>query len=109
MTRVFISHPLQDNVPIRRGQNRELLERLQREHPDVLFISPLLLFDYLDEDDEDARDDILATCCDLIEFICDEVWIFGNSEGCRIEREFAESIGIPIKDFAKFAAENSCF
>jgi len=99
MKRVFISHPCSDNPPVRRGQNRELIERLQRDNPDVLFISPLLMFDYLD--DEDARDDILATCCDIIEFICDEVWIFGDSEGCQVERKFAESIGIPIKDFTK--------
>lgn len=94
--RIFISHPCGDNVPLRREQNRALIERLQRKYPDALFLSPLLLFDYMD-DEGDFRDDIMQVCFEMIEYLADEVWVFGNSEGCREEVEFAESVGIPIK------------
>jgi len=99
MKRVFISHPCSDNVPVRRAQNRELIERLRKENPDVLFISPLLLFDYFEEEDPKFRGEILDTCCAMMEFVCDEAWIFGDSQGCKIEREYAKKIGMPIKDF----------
>lgn len=97
MLRVFVSHPLSDNVPVRRAQNRELMNTLNKEFPNVIFISPLLLFDYMDDDSK--RDDILAICRLLIRHVCDEVWIFGDSSGCRMERDCAEDAGKEIKYF----------
>jgi len=38
------------------------------------------------------REEILQVCFRLID-ICDEVWVYGDSEGCRKERGYAISIG----------------
>ena len=94
MDRIFVSYPVSDNPIKRKEENRALIERLQKENPDVLFISPLLLFDM--EDDE-KRDEIMEVCKEIILNSCDEVWSFGDSEGCRCEREFAEMYGVPLK------------
>lgn len=94
MKRVFVSHPLSDDPIVRKEENRALLERLIQKHPDVLFISPLLLFDCY-ETDEDIRDEIMEMCQDLIKLV-DEVWSFGNTSGCMEEREYAEAEGIPL-------------
>lgn len=110
MNRIFISHPLSDNPPVRRGQNRELIERLQKKYPDVLFISPLLTFDYIDNEDEYQREEILGFCEDVIaNGLVDEIWIFGDSEGCKFEREVAEMYGVPIKDFRPRRAERNIY
>jgi hypothetical protein len=96
MLRVFVSHPLTDNVEIRRAQNRELIATLKKRCPGVLFVSPLLLFDC--EENDDARDDIMAMCKALIS-ACDETWVFGRSEGCAEEAALAEKIGKNVKRF----------
>jgi len=56
----------------------------------ILPISPLHLFSFMENDDN--REEILQVCFRLID-ICDEVWIYGDSEGCRKEREYALSTG----------------
>ena len=43
-------------------------------------------------EDDRQREEILQVCYRLID-ICDEVWIYGDSEGCEKEREYALSIG----------------
>lgn len=41
--------------------------------------------------DDVARADILEWCFQMIN-ICDEVWIYGESEGCVREKQFAEKM-----------------
>jgi len=43
-------------------------------------------------EDDLQREEILQTCFRLID-ICDEVWIYGDSEGCEKERDYALSRG----------------
>ena len=43
-------------------------------------------------DNDLQREEIMRVCFRLID-ICDEVWVYGDSEGCRKEREYALSIG----------------
>jgi hypothetical protein len=43
-------------------------------------------------ENDDKREEILQVCFKIID-ICDEVWVYGDSEGCRKEREYALSIG----------------
>jgi len=92
--RVFVSFPFADNPAVNRLQNLELLYVL-REKYDHLFISPLLLFGYLDTD-EGNREDIMAYCKGMISYLSDELWSFGTSEGCMMEREFAKKAGVPV-------------
>ena len=44
------------------------------------------------EEDDDNRKKYTEVCFRLID-ICDEVWIYGDSEGCKKERKYALSRG----------------
>jgi len=92
--RVFLSHPYADNPAQNKLKNLELLYVLKDKYPDILFISPLLLFDYLTSDD--AREDIMMFCKGMIMYLCDEVWSYGDSEGCKKEIEYAKKAGVPV-------------
>lgn len=56
----------------------------------VLPISPVHLFSFMENEKE--REEILNVCLSLIDF-CDEVWIYGDSAGCKIEKEYAVKTG----------------
>ncbi len=89
MRRVFISHPYKDDPK----ENKKLVDTICRElaeRGDILPISPLHLFSFMENDDN--REEILQVCLRLID-ICDEVWIYGDSEGCNEERDYALSRG----------------
>ena len=90
---VFISHPYKDDP---KG-NKKLVDTICRElakKDDILPISPLHLFSFTKDDSN--REEILQVCFRLID-ICDEVWIYGDSEGCRMELEYARSIGKVVR------------
>lgn len=91
---VFISHPYKDDP---KG-NKKLVNSICRElaeKDDILPISPLLLFSFMKDDSN--REEILQVCFRLID-ICDEVWIYGDSEGCEKERDYALSQGKRVID-----------
>jgi hypothetical protein len=93
MRRVFISHPYKDDPK----ENKKLADTICREleeRGDVLPISPLHLFSFMEDDLK--REEILQVCFRLID-ICDEVWVYGDSEGCRREAKYAKSVGKPVK------------
>ena len=94
MKKVFVSHPYSDYPHERKLQNKRLIQELKDDYEDVLFLSPLLLFDYLDTDDN--RVSVMEVCKKMIFFIADELWVYGDSEGCRQEIEFAEMAGVKI-------------
>lgn len=97
MKRVFISYPFSDNPKKRQEENRRLLELLAKKHPDILFISPLLLFSCYKEEDAGLRDEVMDVCREIIWNVCDELWSYGDSEGCIMEREYADMAGIKIE------------
>lgn len=63
-------------------------------------ISPIHMFSYFEIEDEKYREEIMKICYHLID-ICDEVWVFGISEGCLKEIEYAWKIGKPVKIFCE--------
>ena len=95
MKKVFISHPLTGDME----GNRKKVDRICRYivGQGLLPISPLHLFSYIDEEDERLRREIMEVCYKLID-ISDEVWIYGDSKGCRMEREYAELKGKVVID-----------
>ncbi len=88
MKRVFISHPFASDPE----GNRKKVDSICRDlaGKGVLPISPLHLFGFMDNDLQ--REGIMRVCFRLID-ICDEVWIYGDSEGCEKERDYALSRG----------------
>ena len=84
--RVFVSHPYADNPERNKAKVNVICKNLVKEG--YLPISPLHLFSFYEEDEE--REDILQFCYDLIDN-CDIVHIYGDSEGCLLEMEYALS------------------
>lgn len=103
--RIFVSFPFASNPVRNKLLNLELLYVLRDRYPDKLFISPLELFNYLNTDDG-IRDDVMLCCKDLITYISDQVWAFGETEGIMDEQGYAKKAGVPhykkdIKEYLK--------
>ena len=82
---VFISHPYSDD-PV---GNKEKVDKICRYwvKQGVIPISPLHLFSFYDNDTD--RNTIMEICYHLIDK-CDLVFMYGDSLGCTMEREYAE-------------------
>ena len=90
MKKVYIAHPL-------RGADREknveevtkICKKITELFPDVLPISPIHAFSFLDNCGEEGEKKALDLCIELLKS-CDEAWFFGEwekSEGCQIEHK----------------------
>jgi hypothetical protein len=91
--RVFISHPFSSDPEGNRVRVDIICHDLVKQG--ILPISPLHLFSFMEDDLQ--REEILQVCFRLID-ICDEVWVYGDSEGCRKERAYALSQGKMVID-----------
>jgi hypothetical protein len=94
MRLVFISHPYKDDPKGNKKRVDTICRELARKG-DILPISPLHLFSFMEDDLQ--RESILQVCFRLID-ICDEVWIYGDSDGCRKESDYALSQGKRVID-----------
>ena len=90
--RIFVSHPYADNPEGNVRTATTICQTLVKQGH--MPISPLHLFSFYEDDSE--REEIMAICCHLID-CCDELWSYGDSKGCIQEREYAECIGIPVR------------
>lgn len=102
MKRVYVSHPFSGDIEGNRKKVEAICRELNRRG-EVLPVSPVHLFSHMDDDSK--REEVLAVCLDLIELV-DELWVFGDSAGCREEVEMAERIGLPVH--AKGVAVDAC-
>ena len=91
---VFVSHPYKDDPTGNKKQADAICRELAKKG-DILPISPLHLFSFMEDDRQ--REEILQVCYRLID-ICDEVWIYGASEGCRKEKMYALLKGKKVID-----------
>lgn len=62
----------------------------------VIPISPLHLFSFYEDDSN--REEIMNICYKLID-IADVIFIYGDSEGCKLERVYAEKQDKPVYVF----------
>ena len=94
MKKIFISHPYIGNIE----QNRKEVDKICKYalKQGYLPLSPLHMFSFMADDA--GRDDIMAICYRLID-ISDEVWVFGDSKGCRQERKYAKKKNKRIRLF----------
>lgn len=90
----YISHPFQnkqDNVE----KVKQIIEKLQKQHPERIFISPVLSFGFLY--DKMSYEDGMDWCYELLRR-CDDMWVFGdykNSLGCGLEITYCRLNRIP--------------
>lgn len=108
MKKVYIAHPL-------RGADREknvqevtrICQKISELFPEVLPISPIHAFSFLDNCGAEGERTALELCLKLLKE-CDEVWFFGKdwrlSEGCFVEYNTAMSDdNIAICDYSPTA------
>lgn len=104
--RIYISHPLRNGKTGKEliaeiSHNRKVVskicEDILKKHDDILILSPIHAFGFISPLVEQTQ--AFNQCKALID-LADELWIYGdwhNSEGCRIEVQYAEILKIPIK------------
>lgn len=95
MKKVFISHPFAGNPSHNRIKVQLIVEEVMGKDYDILPISPLHAFGFFKVEPPQYRDEIMAYCFHMIDG-CDEVWQYGESEGCKLEVEYAKLKGIPV-------------
>ena len=103
MTKVFVSHPLAGDFE----GNRQKVDRICRRIASLglLPISPLHLFSFYDIEVDVVRAEILQVCFRLID-LCDEVWMYGDSEGCRMEADYAERSGKAVRQWERIEEDD---
>lgn len=87
---IFISHPYASDPVANKKRNRQIINELARQNPQNIYLSPLLLFDYVETETVEQRERIMNICYRLIDK-SDEVYIYGDSEGCKQEMQYAKS------------------
>lgn len=107
MKKVYIAHPL-------RGAEREknvaevtkICQKITELFPEVLPVSPIHAFSFLDDCGEEGEKKALELCLEMIKS-CDEAWFFGDWEtsyGCELEWRTARDCGLAVKDLSPKAA-----
>ena len=107
MKKVYIAHPL-------RGENREknvaevtkICKKITELFPDVLPVSPIHAFSFLDNCGAEGEKKALELCLETLKN-CDEAWFFGEWEtsyGCELEWRTARDCGLAVKDLSPKAA-----
>ena len=90
--RVFISHPFSDDPHINKMLVDKICRDIIKNEKDVLPISPLHTFSFIDKETADIRDNILEVCYNLIDE-CDEVRLYiyclSRSRGQALENNYA--------------------
>ncbi|MBP2654985.1 MAG: hypothetical protein H6Q73_2554 [Firmicutes bacterium] len=93
--RVYVAHPLRGDVEGNIKKASAICEYLATRG-DILPLSPLHTFGYLDPDGDQFN--AMQLCFSLVE-CADEVWVFGKywmSEGCMAEIAYAGCRGIRV-------------
>lgn len=96
---VYVAHPFADDPEGNKVKAAEICRRIAATYPGVVPVCPILVFSFLEEPAD--RELALAFCMALLER-CDELWLSGEwekSEGCWLERQKAQMLGMPIIDY----------
>ena len=104
--KIYISHPLRNGktgdeliaeVEKNRKKVSQICSDLLHERDDILILSPIHAFGFISPTGDQTQ--AFEQCKSLLE-LADELWVYGdwrNSEGCRIEIQYAEVLKIPIE------------
>jgi len=97
MKKVYVAHPYGGKEENK--QNVEsIIRKLTRENPDTFFISPIHATGFLYTDV--SYEHGMQYCFELLK-MCDELLLcpgWQNSRGCNLEKPYAESLGIPVRE-----------
>jgi hypothetical protein len=107
MKPVYIIHPYRGKkgeYKANMAKIKDLCKRLSERLPGIIPISPVLAFDFLDDEDGEEREKAIGYCMDLLRVVGKaggEAWYFGdwqNSKGCLREMETAKKLGIHLRE-----------
>lgn len=91
---IYVAHPYGGD---RKNKNKvqRIIEDLINEYPQYCFVSPIHCFGFMYDlmDYEEG----MHHCFSLLDK-CTEIWIYGDSQGTRLEREYAQLYNIPIRE-----------
>jgi hypothetical protein len=96
MKTVYIAHPLRGNVQ-NNIQKVHAICQQYHEEGEIIPMSPLHAFGFVNPAGDQ---ELVFKYCFTLLSKCDELWLHDDwekSEGCRLEKEFAERSGIPIR------------
>lgn len=83
---IYIAHPYRGNPEYNLKEATDICRELYKYNPDVIPISPIHLFSWMDPNEGD-----MDMFYDLIDFTGNNVTFYGDwlkSEGCRAEAEY---------------------
>lgn len=89
---IYVSQPYGGN-PENYAKAEQFIEQLSQQYPKYCFVSPILCFGHTYN--EMSYDDGMELCLTLLDQ-CTEMWVYGDSKGVRIEKEYATKYRIPI-------------
>lgn len=101
---IYVSHPLlgdnhtPENITANRMKVDEICQLLAKLQPGVLVLSPIRALSF---ESADAPDEYIFDKCRTLLLMAHELWLCGdweNSKVCQMERDFAETLDIPILD-----------
>lgn len=95
MTKIYVAHPYNGN-PQNKDKVEVIARELARNNPNVLHISPIHAIGYLYNDVDYMKG--MEYCYELLK-MCDGLLLckgWENSRGCRLEKEYAEELGMEI-------------
>lgn len=98
---VYVAHPLRGDIEGNMAHSAEICREISERYPDVLPLSPLAAFSFLDDTVSEERERALDYCRQLLAR-ADELWLTGTwwlSEGCVAEVFWATAWGIPIAEY----------
>lgn len=103
MKKTFITHPYK-NDPKGNKEKVDIICKLLYDQG-VFPLSPLHLFSFIDEENEEVRDFVMDSCFKMIAFDAKQVYAFGVEGGCEDEIAWAKILDIPVY-FKKLVEEN---
>ncbi|MCM0759589.1 DUF4406 domain-containing protein [Sporomusa sphaeroides DSM 2875] len=96
MLTAYIAHPLRGDIDNNLKRVHAICQQYHAQG-NIIPISPLHAFGFVDP--TGPQELVLKYCCELLSR-CDELWLHGDwqkSEGCRMEAEHADRLGIPVR------------
>jgi hypothetical protein len=108
MRKIYICHPFQG----KKSNMQAITHICQRlAHFEVMPISPVHAFYYLNDKVPEEHDKAMGFCKELVEMV-DELWLFGEwekSEGCHIEYTVALMELIPVYEIVAWNGDMPIF
>lgn len=94
MKKTFITHPFKD-APKENKKKVDIICKILYKK-DILPISPLHMFYFIEKENPEVRELIMETCFMMIAFDAEQLFAFGTEGGCEDEITWAKILDVPV-------------